>query len=219
MPFARRFLKLPFGGAADKEMCFPNLAADQLLCASARRHLQKARWYRLYAMTVKLIPVFLLAAVAIGCKSGDTTAAAPSNDTTTATTKPAAAAAGKGNFVGTWTNDSKEMMDSVVEFKPDGTMTISGTPSNAKGTRAIVTATYKVDNGNMSEQVTAMRMEAAPDADEKMKKQVEDGNKKLADPAEIKKLPTNTDKIEWKDDNTFTLTDDKGKVTTFTRKK
>jgi uncharacterized protein (TIGR03066 family) len=175
-------------------------------------------------MRLRSAPILIIFAVlAIGCKSGDTTAAngtpaapAKGGDVTPAAPAPAT---GENTVVGTWTNDSKDLTDSVVEFKDDGTVAVSGSPAGAKGVKVDGTGTYKVDGDKFTMQMTGEKMTAPADADAKTKSEVEEGNK-AATPENMAKTPPDTDAIAWKDKDTFTLTSDKAdkKVVTFTRK-
>lgn len=183
-------------------------------------------------MIRKLTPFILLALFAVGCKSGDQTAADNSATTTPATTPAATTPAttadnSQNSVVGTWTNDDKEeITDALVEFKADGTMTMSGTTVNPKGAKIDATGTWKLDKDKLTVNPTSMKITAPEGADEATKKQIEEGNKAASAPDAFKGAGS-TDTIAWKDKDTFTLTSEKvdpatkekkPKVVTFTRK-
>jgi len=173
----------------------------------------------------------ILAALVVGCKSGDSSASTtpdtskPADATATDTTKPAdttadaskTGASGGNSVVGSWTTDDKTMTDQNVEFKEDGTVSGTATLSEPKGATIELGMTYKIDGDTMTEKPVSMKMTAPPDADEATKKAIDQQNK-LATPEAAAKQPEQVDTIKWVDKDTFTLTGKDGKATTFKRK-
>lgn len=189
-------------------------------------------------MTIRSLPIFIAVGIVIaGCNSGGTTAdnaaannppaatttaGAPAATTTagTADNNAAATTATKGSIVGDWTSDEKTMENGAYTFKDDGTAVMTGTDPTTK-MQMESEATYKIDGDKFTLQPTTMKATPPEGADEKTKKLAEQINKQ-ATPAALKDAVQN-ETITWKDADTFMLTDtsgqEKGKVTTFTRKK
>lgn len=168
-------------------------------------------------MQIKIVPFLFLAAFIAGCNSGGGAAAdkgntAPATATGPSSAAPASTTPSSGNsVVGTWTNDDKNLPNSTVEFKDDGTFTLHADIPNIKAA-ADVSATYKINGDKMTETTTSAKITAAADADAKTKEEVDNMNKTM------KQNPPETDTISWKDKDTFTLTDASGKAVTFKRK-
>jgi hypothetical protein len=188
-------------------------------------------------MKLRSASIFLvLALFIVGCKSGDSASTTDNSSstaggTTTGDTAKTADAGGTtgataddaskdtNSVVGTWTTDAKDMTDQNVEFKDDGTATMSGTLVGVKGVTAEGAMTYKIDGDKMTEKMTSEKLTAGDDADAKTKDMVEKQNAQ-ATPENIAKQPEQGDTIKWngKDSFTLTSTDKDAKVTTFTRK-
>lgn len=168
----------------------------------------------------------IVAALAIGCKSGDTTASTspdstkPSADATTPdSTKSAdsstADTSSANSVVGTWTNDNKGMKDGVIEFKDDGTMSINGTVAET-GWTTDIEGTYKLEGDKITLHTTGQKFTAPEGADAAAKKAVDDANKQSEDA--IAKMPADTASVKFTDKDTFVMTGSNGTPVTFKRK-
>ena len=182
-------------------------------------------------MNLKHLSLLLVAALIVGCKSGDapatTDSGAGTSTTTTKSTSTAPAddsaktdttAAAQNSVVGKWTTDNKEMKDVTYEFTKDGTATIDGSLPTKKGGSITLhaEATYKVDGNKIVITGKSAKLTAPEGADATTKSQVDEQNKMFEKSADTTKTDTST--IEWKDKDTFTTKNDKGEVTTYTRK-
>jgi hypothetical protein len=139
------------------------------------------------------------------------TTPAPKPDAAT----PATSAGPSYSIVGTWTADDVNQGAITVEFKSDGTA--AGQMVNPKDkTMMQFSANYKAENGKLDMKPTMLKVIPGPNADDKIKQQAAAAN---AMSAKITKdAKTQTDKISWKDKDTFEDTDSSGKVVTFKRK-
>ncbi len=182
-------------------------------------------------MKLCLTSIFLVLALLIaGCKGDSSATTDKSTSTTTASTadssKPADstttgtaddASKGGNSIVGSWTTDDKEMGDQDIEFKDDGTASMSGTLTSMKNAKAEATMTYKIDGDKMTEKMTSEKLTAAADSDATTKKSIDAANAQ-ATPDALAKQPEQEDTIKWLGKDSFSLTGKDGKVTTFTRK-
>jgi uncharacterized protein (TIGR03066 family) len=182
-------------------------------------------------MNSRILTIFLLGLAIIGCKPSDDSSTTTSSTPSTATSagdktvadakpaddsKPAASAdAGGNSIIGTWTMDDQTMKGASMEFKDGGALAIQAPYPDPKGATIQVDATYKIDGNKMSFHMVGTKMLPPDGADDKVKKTVDDINKKLANGP---KQPDETDSMAWKGKDTFTTTNPKGKVTTYTRK-
>ncbi len=106
----------------------------------------------------------------------------------------------------------------TVEFKADGTASMSGTSSTPpKGAKVEATESYKLEGTKLTVHPLSLKATAPDSADAATKKQVDDINK--SSEAFIKAAKDDVDTIEWKDKDTFIdKSSSSGKTTTFTRK-
>ena len=115
------------------------------------------------------------------------------------------------NLAGTWTNDNKDIVNSMVEFTKDGSVHVKGDIPGAKGVSIEATGSYTIDNGKLTIKTTAAKMIAADDAPSDVKKLVDQRNKEANEPGYFDKQPPNVTSIEWKDKDHFTTTNSKEK--------
>jgi hypothetical protein len=123
---------------------------------------------------------------------------------------------GSGNkLVGTWTGTVANMAADVT-YTQDGKMTISfALPGEQfKGAIAKVNGTYKLEGDDLLVTMTSADIENLPAALAPMKSQIVQGMQ-----AGIKVGKEEKSKLEWKDDDTVVMKNDKGEAITFTRKK
>ena len=189
-------------------------------------------------MTSRIIALFTIAAVMVGCQSGADTStnAAPAPDKTAATADNTPKAADNGattgtppvtdsgggmsQFVGKWTVDDPTMKGVVTEFKDDGSVVMIG-PAPAgmgKGTMMEADATMKLDGDKATLHMTGGKVTPGPDADAKTKQAIDMANKQLSDPKAIAAQKDMVGTVKWNGKDSFSVTDDKDKKTkTFTR--
>jgi len=157
--------------------------------------------------------ILILAALVYGCKSGEANTSSAPEGTSAANASDASGPTYP--LVGTWTNDNKQMKDSLIEFKNDGTLAIHGIVGE-KGTTHDVEGTYKQDGAKLTMHTTAEKYGPGPEADEALKKRIDDLNKKTA--AEVAKGADGVLSLKWADKDTFVLTGPNRIQVTFRRK-
>jgi hypothetical protein len=118
-------------------------------------------------------------------------------------------------LIGIWTIDNPKMIDQTVEYKADGTITMTGTTKNPPGVTFQSSGIYRVSGNEMTEILRFMSLTAPANASDETKQRVAAANK-VYTPASLRRQPPENHLITWKDPNTFTT--DSGKdLTTYHR--
>ncbi len=107
------------------------------------------------------------------------------------------------------------MKDGVIEFKDDGTMSITGTVADS-GWATEIEGTYKLDKDKISLKTTSQKFTAPAGADDAAKKAVDDANKQSEE--QVPKLPADDATVKFTDKDTFVMTGSNGTPVTFKRK-
>ncbi|HEY3780537.1 MAG TPA: hypothetical protein VGL56_05595 [Fimbriimonadaceae bacterium] len=171
-------------------------------------------------MNIRILPILLVTAAIVGCGPKDDTSTSTASGTppSTSSDKAATAAkpdAGENSVVGTWTISDKTVSGMTVDLQDGGAMQIKAPFPDIKGVTVQVDGTYKLDADKLTFHMDGTKLIAPDGADSSVKKKVDDANKKLVGgPTK----PDETDTIAWKDKDTFTGTNPKGDVITYTRK-
>jgi hypothetical protein len=111
-----------------------------------------------------------------------------------------AGSSSKHSIVGDWTNPS--LLGGGFKFTSDGKMIVTG--SDPRGDSMDMQGTYKLDGNKLTVHAISMVITPSPSADAKTKSQIEQVNAQTA--ASMKSQKDQVQTIEWKDDNTISLT-------------